>query len=681
MSRNRLTGAASPYLRQHADNPVWWQPWDEEAFRQAQQEGKPIFLSIGYSACHWCHVMEHESFEDSGVADLLNEHFVCIKVDREERPDVDDAYMTALQLTQGSGGWPLSAFLTPTGEPFFLGTYFPPEDRGDYPGFRTLLHSVIRAWTQERAKLEAAARELARAVEEANRMAIAPSALSPEDLEQAIRTTLSRFDREQGGFLGSPKFPPHSSLLLHLDLLENTNVGERSDSREFVERTLEGMMLGGIRDHVGGGFHRYSTDGEWHLPHFEKMLYDNALLLEAYARAGRLGERQDFLEVAEETAQFLVREMTAPDGTLYSAIDADSEGSEGAFYVWTTAEVRQTLGDSAEEFIKAYGLTDEGNFREEATGHRSGANVLHAQARLGTRFHRELEALRAVRESRQRPALDDKRLIAWNGLAIRALAVAGHSDAARRCADAWLSRDPLPHQLSGDRALGVPFLDVAYFVHALVTLGSEYANAARDVYATLSQRLRSEAGWTLSAAEHNSPLGRSVPVLDSALPSAYGYAVLCSLALGEVESASRDVGRVSGWMVKAPGATATLWRAFVALSQADGVARGEPAPIPKVILFPKTAEVTDGRAEYTVTVEAPEGWHVQAGVSLEVDGLSGVEVRHVGESGWQSASLKFSGEPPAGEEGEARALLRFQVCTDRECLPAEEVEIPLAWRR
>lgn len=681
MSRNRLSDAASPYLRQHADNPVWWQPWGDEAFRQAQGEGKPIFLSIGYSACHWCHVMEHESFEDPAVAALLNEHFVCIKVDREERPDVDEAYMTALQLTRGGGGWPLSAFLTPTGEPFFLGTYFPPEDRADYPGFRTLLHSVIRAWTQERGSLEAAAKELARAVEEANRMTLPPSALTAEGTEEAVRATLSRFDREQGGFLGSPKFPPHSTLLLHLDWLEGSEAGDRSDSREFVERTLEGMMLGGIRDHVGGGFHRYSTDGQWHLPHFEKMLYDNALLLEAYARAGRIFERQDFLEVAEETAQFLAREMTAPDGTLYSAIDADSEGSEGAFYVWTTAEVRQTLGDAAEPFINAYGLTDEGNFREEATGHRTGANVLHAQEPLGGRFHKELEALRSVRETRVMPALDDKRLIAWNGLAIRALAVAGHGEAARRCADAWLFHDPLPHQLSGDRALGVPFLDAAYFVHALMTLGGAYADAARDVYAALSQRLRSEAGWTLSAAEHNSPLGRGVPVLDSALPSAYGYAVLCSLALDEVETASRDLGRVSGWMVKAPGATATLWRAFLALSRADGVASAGPAPIPKVILFPKTADVTEGRAEYTVTVEAPEGWHVQAGVSLEVDGLSGVEVRHVGESGGQQASLKFSGEPPAGEGGEARAFLRFQVCTDRECLPAEEVEIPLAWRR
>lgn len=681
MSKNRLAKAASPYLRQHADNPVWWQPWDEEALRQAQEEGKPIFLSIGYSACHWCHVMEHECFQDEEVAALLNEHFVSIKVDREERPDVDEAYMTALQLTRGGGGWPLSAFLTPTGEPFLLGTYFPKEDRGDHPGFRTLLHSVIRAWRQDRASLEAAAKELARAVAEVNRMAMPPGKLTLDGLQQAVQKVLSRFDKTHGGFLGSPKFPPHSSLLLLLDWIESGE-NQATDARAFVERTLEGMMLGGIRDHVGGGFHRYSTDHEWHLPHFEKMLYDNALLLEVCARAGRLLGRQDFLEVAEETAGFLLREMTASDGTLYSAMDADSEGGEGAFYTWTVAEIRDVLGDAAEGFIQAYGLTEEGNFREEATGHQTGANVLHAREPLGKRLTKELELLRSIRETRPRPALDDKRLLAWNGLAIRALAIAGFGTEAKRCAEAWLAYDPLPHQLSDDQALGKPFLDAAYFVHGLLALGEAYRDAAQAVYTSLSQTMRDEnGGWTLSAAEHNSPLGRSVPLLDSALPSPYGHAVLCAVTLGELEIARQDIARVSGWMIKAPGATTTLWRAFLALTRAGGRVSPQPAPIPKIILFPKTAHVTAGRAEYTVTVEAPEGWQIQPGVSLEVDGLSSVLVRQIGENGEQRAMLEFSGEPPTGSEGEGRALLRFQVCSDRECLPTEEVEIPLAWRR
>jgi uncharacterized protein YyaL (SSP411 family) len=681
MRKNRLADAASPYLRQHADNPVWWQPWDDEAFLQAQREQKPIFLSIGYSACHWCHVMEHESFEDPEIAAVLNENFVCIKVDREERPDIDESYMTALQLTRGGGGWPLSAFLTPTGEPFFLGTYFPKEDRAEYPGFRTLLNSVIRAWQTERASLEAAARELARAVEEANRMTIPPATLTPGSLEEAIRATVSRFDRAKGGFLGSPKFPPHSTLLLLLDYLEQNPDQNTTAAREFVEKTLEEMMLGGIRDHVGGGFHRYSTDAEWHLPHFEKMLYDNALLLEAYARASRLLERSDFLRVAEDTAGFLMREMAARDGTFYSAIDADSEGGEGAFYVWTTAEIRAALGAAADEFIQAYGMKDEGNFREEATGRRTGANVLHAREPLGERFRNELEVLRAVRETRPKPSLDDKRLLAWNGLAIRALAVAGFADAAKRCADAWLSHERLPHQLSADRALGEPFLDAFYFVHALVTLGGPYRDAARTAYVTITGRLRDEVGWTLSAPGHRSPLGRSVPVLDAALPSPYGYAVLCSVELQELERAAQDIERVSGWMVKAPGATATLWRAYLSLIQAGGGVATPSMPVPKVILFPKTATVTDGTANYTVTIEAPEGWIVQRGVSLEVDGLSRVTVSTDHEGEGRIANVRFSGEPPDRAEGEARALLRFQMCTDRECLPPEEVEIPLAWRR
>lgn len=681
MRTNRLADAASPYLRQHADNPVWWQPWDEEAFLEAQREQKPIFLSIGYSACHWCHVMEHESFEDPDVAALLNEHFICIKVDREERPDVDEGYMTALQLTRGGGGWPLSAFLTPTGKPFFLGTYFPKEDRNDYPGFRTLLSSVIRAWRTERSSLESAAEELARAVEEANRMAIPPSPLTTDALEQAIRATLNRFDQAQGGFLGSPKFPPHSTLLLLLDYLERDRGPALDAALGFVQKTLEGMMLGGVRDHVGGGFHRYSTDSGWHLPHFEKMLYDNALLLEAYARAGRVLERSDFLEVAEEIARFLLREMTAPDGTFYSALDADSAGGEGAFYVWTTAEVRSLLGAAAGELIQAYGLTDEGNFRDEATGRRTGANVLHAREPFGSRFRTQLETLREARDRRPRPSIDDKRLLAWNGLAIRALAVAGFEDAAKRSADAWLSRETLPHQLSGDRALGAPFLDAAYFVHGLATLGGPYREAARRLYADISARLRDETGWTLSAAEHKSPLGRSVPLLDSAMPSPFGYAVLCSIEFQELERAAEDLQRVSGWMVKAPGATNTLWRAYLSFTRAGGAVTAQATPIPKVILFPKTAQVTNGAADYTITVEAPEGWSVQRGVGIEVDGLSRVAVRTEYAVDGQTATLHLSGEPPDKAEGEARALLRFQVCTDRECLPPEEVEIPLAWRR
>ncbi len=677
MDRNRLGDSLSPYLRQHKDNPVWWQPWDEAALREARERDKPIFLSIGYASCHWCHVMEHESFEDPEIAALLNEHFVPIKVDREERPDIDDVYMTALQLTRGHGGWPLSAFLTPEGKPFFLGTYFPKEDRDGHPGFRTLLLSVIKAWRDDKDRLIAAAEELAHAVSESNRTLLPGAALTPSSLDSAIHALLNRFDRQRGGLGDRPKFPPHNAILLCLDLLERR---DHETAAEFVRTTLQKMALGGIFDHVGGGFHRYSTDDEWHLPHFEKMLYDNALLLEQYARAARLWPGDGFDDVAERTAQFLLNEMKAPDGTFYCALDADSEGREGAYYVWKADEIRAILGDEADEFLEFFGVTEEGNFEEEATRARTGENVLHAKERYGDRFRKQLTALAQERAKRPRPELDDKRLLPWNGLAIRALAVAGHKAAAEACADAWLRHDPLPHELSGDRSAGAPFLDALYFVHGLLTLGGSYRQAAEHVFAALRGILWDEQiGWKLSGAVHATPIAATAPVLDSATPSPCAYAVLCEVALGLEQQAREDLQRYSGWMTRAPQATASLWRAY--LAACPGGETIQPAvPIPKVTLFPKTAQLSDGTARYTVTIEAPEGWTVAHELTLTVEGVEEFRIERCEGTKTPEAVIEFRCRVQE-DEGEAEATLTFSICTDKECLPPEVLKIPLAWRR
>ena len=381
---NRLAQSSSPYLRQHAENPVEWFEWGGEAFASAREQGKPIFLSVGYSSCHWCHVMAHESFEDFEVASVLNRSYVSIKVDREERPDVDEAYMTAVQLQSGRGGWPMTVLMTPNGDPFFAGTYFPKQDRGQYPGFLSILRQIEELWTRDRAKVEEAARDFRDSLEEALRRP-APTASGTLDaafLERAIETIAAEFDPVHGGFGGAPKFPPHTTLKFLLAAAESPllNPDTRERAREMAHQTLEQIALGGIHDHVGGGFHRYSTDAVWLVPHFEKMLYDNALLLGNFSRAAKQSEgarRELFESAAKGIVRWLREEMTTSDGLFGSALDADSEGEEGKFYVWTKAEIEAALGDRADEFCQAYDITEEGNYRDEATGRPTGANIPH----------------------------------------------------------------------------------------------------------------------------------------------------------------------------------------------------------------------------------------------------------------------------------------------------------------
>jgi len=423
---NRLAGATSPYLLQHAHNPVDWYPWGDEALERARREDKPILVSIGYAACHWCHVMERESFEDRETADLMNEHFVSIKVDREERPDVDAIYMDAVQAMTGHGGWPLTAFLTPDGKPFYAGTYFPNEDRHGLPAFRKILTAIAEAWITRRDEAERQAQRVVDAIGRVSNLRSSGEPLDEELLTRAFRALQAGFDPTWGGFGGAPKFPQPMTL----ELVLRAHLRGTAGALEMLTTTLDRMAAGGIHDQVGGGFHRYSTDDRWHVPHFEKMLYDNAQLARLYVRAWQVTGLERYRAVAARTCDYLLRELRQPAGGFSSSQDADSEGVEGRFFVWSWDEL---VGAVGEPVAVAFGAMPSGNWE--------GTNVLwtpHPLAGVADEYDvepaeldRAVEAARAtlfrIREGRIRPATDDKVLAAWNGLAISALAEAGRA--------------------------------------------------------------------------------------------------------------------------------------------------------------------------------------------------------------------------------------------------------------
>ncbi len=425
---NRLAAATSPYLLQHQDNPVDWWEWGDEAFEQARTRDVPILLSVGYAACHWCHVMAHESFEDEDVAALMNELFVSVKVDREERPDVDSVYMEALQAMTGQGGWPMTVWIDHEGRPFYAGTYFPKEPRHGMPGFAQVMQAVSGAWSQRRDEVDEQASRLTAAIARG-----IPAGAKPDidTLTAAYRGIESDFDAVNGGFGRAPKFPQQPILEF---LLRSHSESWAPDAARIVTTTLEQMAAGGIHDQLGGGFARYSVDPIWLVPHFEKMLYDNAQLVRLYLWAGVEFRRNDFIAAARSTIEYLVRDLRHPEGGFFSSEDADSEGAEGKFYVWTPHQMRSALGESAEAVMDYYGVRDGGNFE--------GASILSV---LGDTVPADLEEARAtlleVRSERIRPGLDDKVIVSWNGLAIRALAEAGaalgsaeYLDVARECA-------------------------------------------------------------------------------------------------------------------------------------------------------------------------------------------------------------------------------------------------------
>ena len=437
MHTNRLAREKSPYLLQHAHNPVDWYPWGDEAFERAARESKPVFLSVGYATCHWCHVMERESFENDDIAGVLNEHFVSVKVDREERPDVDRMYMLFVQTSTGSGGWPMSVWLTPERKPFYGGTYFPPDNRWGRPGFRAVLESLSRAWREDRARVEESGAKVIEQLREYAKLGEAAETAGPEALDRAYHSFRRMFDSRLGGFGSAPKFPRpsvHNFLIRHYAATKNGGAKEE-DALEMVLTTLQEMEKGGMNDQIGGGFHRYSVDAHWFVPHFEKMLYDQAQLAVSYLEAFQITRDGQYATAARAIFRYVLRDMTDPGGGFYSAEDADSAAdpaqpqhkSEGAFYIWSKSEIDAALGaeDSA-LFCDHYGVRDGGNVEEDPHGEFRGRNILF-QAReapddAAPRLKRAADKLLAIRAQRPRPLRDDKILASWNGMMISAFA-------------------------------------------------------------------------------------------------------------------------------------------------------------------------------------------------------------------------------------------------------------------
>jgi len=559
---NRLADETSPYLLQHAGNPVDWHPWGTEALALAAAEDRPIFLSIGYSACHWCHVMEHESFENADIAAQLNRDFVPIKVDREERPDLDQIYMAAVQMLTGRGGWPMSVFLTPQQQPFYGGTYFPPRARMGMPGFDQVLTAVADAWTNRREEVLSAAARLTHSVASIGQLAPSSSALSRE-LFAASRQAIERiFDPRNGGFGGAPKFPHPLEVRL---LLRLWRLDRRDNTLDMVRLTLDKMAAGGIYDHLRGGFHRYSVDERWLVPHFEKMLYDNALLATCYLEAFQATGERRFEVTVRETLDYLLAEMCGPEGGFYSTQDADSEGEEGKFYVWTPAEVESVLGaERGKTFCYVFDVSDGGNFE--------GCNILNrpktleqcAQilgrepAELTAELDESRQSLLEVRVQRVPPALDDKLLVSWNGLAIAAMAQAGSvlgepryveaaAKAARFILTAMRREDGrLHHSYRDGQARFDAYLDdYACLADALVTLYEAdfderwIAEAVALADVILARFADGEqGGFYFTADDHESLVARPKEVQDSSTPSATAMAVTALLRLGKLTGRS-----------------------------------------------------------------------------------------------------------------------------------------------
>lgn len=543
---NHLQYETSPYLLQHAENPVDWYPWGEEAFRRAREEDKPVFLSIGYSTCHWCHVMAHESFEDPETAELLNGWFVSIKVDREERPDLDSVYMAVCQAFTGNGGWPASIFLTPEKRPFFAGTYFPKHRQGGMVSFEELLTLIHEKWEHDRSVLLAPAEEI---VDLLNRSSTAEGRAEPELLENAVQLYKRLFDRENGGFGGAPKFPsPHNLLFL---LAYHRRRGDR-ECLEMAERTLTQMLRGGLFDHIGGGFCRYSTDGRFLVPHFEKMLYDNALLILAYCEAYSITRKELYLLAAERTADFVLREMPATEGGFASAQDADSDGEEGKYYLFTPEELVRLLGpDKGGAFNRHFDITDAGNFEGKNI-----PNLLHGDP-ADRSFDGLLERVYEYRKSRFALCLDDKILTAWNGLMIAALCrlyQAGgnqnYLDAAKR-ADCFLwehlwDGETLHVSFRAGRWGEKGFLDdYAACVFAQLalygaTLNKAYLTRAEELCRDTFTRFQDEknGGFYLYGKDHETLILRPKETYDGAMPSgnslmAWNLVRLCQLVSEE----------------------------------------------------------------------------------------------------------------------------------------------------
>ncbi len=732
---NRLAGSTSPYLLQHAYNPVDWHPWGEEAIELARRQDRPIFLSVGYSACHWCHVMERESFENEALAAVLNESFVAIKVDREERPDLDEIYMTATQMMTHSGGWPMSVFLTPDLKPFYAGTYFPPEDRWGRPGFGTLLKELARAWSERREVVEEQAQRVTTAIRGLQEETLGAESFSSQLIADACDHILRDFDADFGGFGGAPKFPP--SMRLELLLRRQAEHPEGRLERALTV-TLDQMARGGMYDQIGGGFHRYSVDERWLVPHFEKMLYDNALLARVYALAHEQTGNAGWGVTAREILDYVLRDMTHPGGGFYSATDADSEGEEGRFFVWGPDEVQRVLGDQAgERLCRIYDITRGGNFEghsipnllkrsleEWAAG--EGSDYAGLQAELAPLR----EKLRIQRETRVHPLLDDKVLAAWNGLMIRAFVVGArvfresrYLDAARAAAGFCLSRMRRDGRLlrsyrAGAAQLNAYLEDYAALAVALLELHQLSGEPVwRDEGLSLLETIEDRFFDTLTGLyfstshDHEILLTRLRDLQDDASPSANALAALALRRALEITGEDRWGNRLRGLLTAAAARVKDHPAAYPSLliagdeylSMTKDVIR--PAGGGAVKLVPLISQAGAGAGERIwvgLRVTIRDGFHLAAGAQdrsaggrvparLMVQHPRGVELvtgsypdpEEWDEPGQGPAAgyrgtvlfgveLKLPDPMPPGD-CQVRLILQMQACGDGVCHPPQDL--------
>ncbi len=550
---NHLANEQSPYLLQHADNPVDWYPWGKEAFKKARELDRPIFLSIGYSTCHWCHVMEHESFEDDSVAKLLNDSFISIKVDREELPEIDHVYMSVCQAMTGGGGWPLTIVMTPEKEPFFAGTYFPKDKRGGRSGLFQILPMIADAWNSKRQDIMTSVGQVKNYLDQLNSKP-AGNNFSTELINRAYDQFRNGFDEEYGGFFRAPKFPsPHNLIFL----MRYHHSFDNKIALDMATKTLKQMRLGGIYDHIGFGFHRYSTDRHWLVPHFEKMLYDQAMIAMAYTEAYHITGEDIFAQTAREIFTYVLRDMTASEGGFFSAEDADSEGEEGKFYIWTEQEIKEVLGeDYGKEFNDIFSITTPGNYRDESSGKETRLNIPHLKnynTNGSNDFESAREKLFNIREKRIHPLKDDKILTDWNGLMIAALAKAAivldepvYLDAAEKAAEFVLHSISKGERLlkryrNGVAALDAHLDDYAFMAWGLLelyeaTFATKYLSQSLDLMNIMVEDFWDDknGGFFLGSDQSEKLIVRSKTAYDGAIPSGNSVAVMNMVKLTRI---------------------------------------------------------------------------------------------------------------------------------------------------
>lgn len=713
---NHLVNEASPYLRQHAYNPINWYPWGKEAFEKARKEDKPILLSVGYATCHWCHVMARESFEDKDIAEVINLNFVAIKVDRERRPDVDETYMLATQLITEAGGWPNNVFMTPDLKPFFGGTYFPPEQ------FKSLLVQVALLWRQERKGLEADAQRLAATIDQIMTSRVEAAELTPETLNKAVSEILDSYDAVNGGFMKQPKFPQESILLFLLRMAEKDG---NEKLLKVVTHTLDNMLNGGLQDHVGGGFHRYAVDSKWRVPHFEKMLYTQALITQALLRAHMLSGKTRYAHAARRTLDYVLDDMTSPQGGFYSARDADSGGEEGTFYVWSEEQIEKALGKEDAGFAKkAFGVTFEGNYENSTTILHFPAMVDQLSKQLGMdeaaftlRIDKIRTTLNKVRQSREAPFRDEKLLSAWNGMMITAFAEAAQVLDEERYRDAAIKAGTFIWEnmrdgkglkrayFEGKAVLEGQQEDHAYMALAYIALHDltgekKWLERAETLTDEMVKRFRDDKAGDYYMTASAGTFGKAKARADAGTPS--GNAVALEVFAKLSQRSRKPDHRLRGEALLAAisgVATGDVPSNAYTLYAADLLLRGAAGP--RQFMAKGTVDaraiLDAGKSELTVRLKMTPGWHVNSDKPLEefftptvlkVEGAGDAKVLypqavkrklgfHDKELALYEGSVDIKVALPKGLALPIKANLRLQACSDEVCLEPQNTILTL----